>query len=54
VALRATGIAVGVLLPWLALAGLIAAGILVPLRRIRRRRPVAVAAPPMPPAPPQG
>lgn len=52
VALHAAGIALGVLLPWLALCGLIAAGILVPLRRIRRRRPVPATAPPMPPGPP--
>ena len=51
VALHAVGIALGVLLPWLVLCGLIAVAILVPMRRIRRKRPVAVAAP-MPPVPP--
>jgi hypothetical protein len=51
VALHGAAIGLGVLLPWLALVGLVAAGILVPLRRARRR-PVTPA--PAPTVPPQG
>jgi hypothetical protein len=49
--LSAAGIALGVLLPWLAVAGLLAAAVLASVRRVRRR--MAVVAP-APPAPPQG
>jgi hypothetical protein len=49
--LGAAGIALGVLLPWLAVAGLLAAAVLASVRRVRWR--MAVVAP-APPAPPQG
>jgi Domain of unknown function (DUF4349) len=47
-ALGAAVVVLGVLLPWLALAALVAAGVLVPLRLVRRRRAVEA------PASPQG
>ncbi len=47
-ALGASLVALGVVLPWLVVVGLVAAAVLVPLRRARRR--VAVPAP----APPEG
>jgi hypothetical protein len=49
-ALGAAAVVLGVLLPWLAVAALLTAGVLVPLRMARRR--AAVPAPP--PAPPEG
>jgi hypothetical protein len=55
--LGAAVVVLGVLLPWLAVAVLVAAGVLVPVRLVRRRAAVAAPvppAPPMPPAPPQG
>ena len=53
-ALGATLVVLGVLLPWLALAGLLTAGVLVPLRLARRRAAVAAPVPPVPPATPPG
>jgi hypothetical protein len=44
-------VVLGILLPWLAVAGLVAAGVLASVRVVRRR--MAVVAP-APPAPPQG
>jgi hypothetical protein len=49
-ALSAAVIVLGVLLPWLAVAGLVAAAVLVPIRLARRR----AAAPEPVPAQPQG
>ena len=49
-ALGATLVVLGVVLPWLALAGLVVAGVLVPLRLVRRRAAVPAPAP----APPEG
>ena len=48
-ALSATVVVLGVLLPWLALAALVAAGVLVPIRLVRRRAAVATPAPTGPP-----
>jgi hypothetical protein len=45
-ALGTVVVVVGVLLPWLAVAALVAAAVLVPLRTARRRAAVAAAAPP--------
>ncbi len=45
-AVSAAAIGLGVLLPWLGVAGLLAAGVLVPLRRARRRAAVEEPAPP--------
>lgn len=53
-ALGAAAIGLGILLPWLAVAGLVTAGVLVPLRLTRRRTAPAPPMPPVPPAPPQG
>ena len=39
-------VVLGVLLPWLAVAAVVAAAVLVPLRTVRRRAAVAAAAPP--------
>jgi hypothetical protein len=50
-ALGATVVVLGVVLPWLAVAAVVAAGVLVPVRLARRR--AAVAPPSAPPAPPQ-
>ena len=59
-------VVLGVLLPWLAVAGVVAGGVLVPLRLSRRRARAQAppqtgppagpppAAPPVPPAPPAG
>ncbi|MGY2004711.1 DUF4349 domain-containing protein [Blastococcus sp. SYSU DS1024] len=44
-------VVLGVLLPWVAVAALVAGAALVPLRRARRRAPAASSPPP---APPQG
>jgi hypothetical protein len=52
-ALSATVVALGILLPWMALAALITAAVLVPIRVMRRRR-VAMEAAAAAPAPPQG
>jgi hypothetical protein len=52
-ALGATLVVLGVLLPWLAVAALLTAGVLVPLR-LARRRAVAAPVPPVPPATPPG
>jgi hypothetical protein len=41
-ALGVTVVVLGVLLPWLALAALVAAGVLVSIRRLRRRAPAPV------------
>ncbi len=49
-ALSAAVVVLGVLLPWLAVAALVTAGVLVPIRMARRR----AAAPPPVPVPPQG
>jgi hypothetical protein len=48
-ALGATVVVLGVLLPWLALAALVTAGVLVPIRMVRRRAAVATPAPAGPP-----
>ncbi|MGY1631257.1 DUF4349 domain-containing protein [Geodermatophilus sp. SYSU D01186] len=56
-ALGATLVVLGVALPWLAVAGVVAAGVLVPVRRVRRRSAVKAPARPLaadPPGPPQG
>ncbi|MGK5173143.1 DUF4349 domain-containing protein [Geodermatophilus sp. CPCC 205761] len=53
-ALGAAVVVLGVLLPWLAVAVLVAAGVLVPLRLMRRRSAVEAPVPPVPPVPPQG
>jgi hypothetical protein len=58
-AAEAAAVGLGVLLPWLAVGGLITAGVLVAVRATRRRpaAPATVppsAAPPAPPGPPQG
>jgi hypothetical protein len=62
-AVGAVVVVLGVLLPWLAVAGVLTGGVLVPVRLLRRRAAVEVAAPPSPgaplaptgpPAPPQG
>ena len=50
-ALHAAAIGLGVLLPWLTLAGLVTAAVLVAIRLARRRPAVAA---PVPPVPPQG
>ena len=50
-ALGAAVVVLGVALPWLVLAAVVAAAVLVPLRLARRRAAVAVAAPSEPPAP---
>ena len=50
-ALGAAVVVLGVLLPWLGVALLVAAGVLVPLRLVRRR---AAVEPPVPPVPPEG
>jgi hypothetical protein len=57
-ALRGLSVALGVLLPWLVLGAIVAAGIVVPMRLRRRRTPPPMFGPypgsgPMPPAPPQ-
>jgi Domain of unknown function (DUF4349) len=49
-ALGAAVVVLGVLLPWLAVAALVTAGVLVPIRLARRRAAVATPAP----VPPQG
>jgi hypothetical protein len=49
--LGAAVIALGVLLPWLAVGGLVAAAVLAVVRLARRRTAVQA---PVPPAPPQG
>jgi hypothetical protein len=55
-AVKAIVVVLGVLLPWLAVAALITAAVLVPIRMTRRRPAVAVAGPaqtpPQPPMPP--
>jgi hypothetical protein len=48
-ALGAGAIGLGVLLPWLAIAALIAGAVLVPIRLARRRATVEAPAPPVPP-----
>jgi hypothetical protein len=45
-ALRVAVIGLGVLLPWMAVAALVAAAVLVPIRRMRRRTALPAAAPP--------
>jgi hypothetical protein len=45
-ALGAAVVVLGVLLPWLGLAALVAVAVLVPLRRMRRRTALPAAAPP--------
>ena len=45
-ALRVAVIVLGVLLPWLVVAALVAAAVLVPIRRMRRRTALPGAAPP--------
>jgi hypothetical protein len=50
-ALGAAVVVLGILLPWVAVAALVAAGVLVPVRLARRRAAVAA---PVPPVPPQG
>jgi hypothetical protein len=45
-ALGGAVIVLGVLLPWLVLAALVAGAVLLPIRRLRRRAVVAAAAPP--------
>jgi hypothetical protein len=50
--LSATVVVVGVLLPWLAVAVVVAAGILVPVRLMRRRAAVQAPVLPGPPQPP--
>ena len=50
-AFHGAGIALGVVLPWLALAGLVTAAVLVTIRLTRRRPAVAA---PVPPTPPHG
>ena len=45
-ALSALVIVLGVVLPWVAVAALVAAAVLVPLRLARRRAAVATPAPP--------
>ncbi|HLM06770.1 MAG TPA: DUF4349 domain-containing protein [Blastococcus sp.] len=52
--LAAAVVVLGVLLPWLAVAGLVTAAVLVPFRLARRRAAVAAPTPPGPPVPPQG
>ena len=52
--LGAAVIVLGILLPWLAVAALVATGVLVPLRLMRRRAAVVAPVPPVPPVPPQG
>ncbi|WP_347057823.1 DUF4349 domain-containing protein [Blastococcus sp. HT6-30] len=49
-------VVLGILLPWGAVAALVAGAVLVPVRRARRGAPAAAAPPPAPPppAPPQG
>jgi hypothetical protein len=49
VTLRAIGIALGVLLPWLALGAVVGAAVLAAIRRVRRRPAVAAPTPPVPP-----
>jgi hypothetical protein len=54
-ALGAALVVLGVVLPWLVLAGVLTAGVLVPLRLARRRAAVTAPAAPAPaPAPPEG
>jgi hypothetical protein len=48
-ALGAAVVVLGVLLPWLAIAALVAAGVLVPIRLVRRRAAVAAPIPAVPP-----
>ena len=48
-ALGAAVVVLGVLLPWLAVAGLVAAAVLVSLRTVRRRAAVPATVPPAPP-----
>jgi hypothetical protein len=50
-AVSAVVVVVGVLLPWLLVAALLAVAVLVPVRRARRRAAVQA---PVPPAPAQG
>jgi hypothetical protein len=49
VTLHGAVIALGILLPWLALAAVVAAAVLVLIRRARRRPAVAATSPPVPP-----
>lgn len=49
--LGVTLVVLGVLLPWLVIAALVTAGLLVLIRRVRRRAAVAAPVPPMPPMP---
>ena len=56
--LAAAVVVLGIMLPWLAVAGVVGAGVLVPIRRMRRRAaqvpptPPVYPMPPMPPVPP--
>ena len=52
-AFGAAVVVLGILLPWLAVAGLVTAGVLVPVR-LARRRSAVVQPQPQPPMPPQG
>jgi hypothetical protein len=51
-AASAAAVGLGVLLPWLAVAGLVTAGVLVAVRATRRRPPAPAPVPPGPPTPP--
>ena len=50
--LAAALVVLGVLLPWLGVSVLVAAGVLIPIRLARRRAPAATPPPAMPQAPP--
>ncbi|TFV89547.1 DUF4349 domain-containing protein [Blastococcus sp. CT_GayMR16] len=50
-ALSGAAIVFGVLLPWLGIAALVAAAVLVLVRLARRRTPVLTSGPPLPPGP---
>jgi hypothetical protein len=53
-ALRLAVIVLGILLPWLAVAALVASAVLLPIRRARRRPTPAAAGPSSASPPPQG
>ena len=49
--LAAAVVVLGILLPWLGVAGLVTAAVLVPIRMVRRRTPAPAPVPPAPPMP---
>jgi hypothetical protein len=52
--LGAAVVVLGILLPWLVVVGVLAAGVLVPIRRLRRRPAGEAPVPPVPPVPSEG